>query len=208
MSHPFDLPIIGKKKFAANEVSKEQLLEYWNGVRKQTGLKVQEGTKFDGLKKENDIFEVQTSRGAVKVKKVILAMGVRGSPRKLGVPGEDSAKVTYNLIDPEQYQNKNIIVVGGGNAGVESAQMLGNPKYKNKVRLLVRGAIFDRCNEENIKRITAMKDLGQVEILFNTSVTEIQKDKAVILSNAKSQTVPNDFCRFVPAAKKKYATTS
>lgn len=193
MSHPFDLPIVGKMKFKNNKVSKEELLEYWKEVKTKTGFKVQEQTAFQNLEKKNNIFEVVTSKGTYTAKKVILAMGVRGSPRKLGVPGEDSSKVTYNLLDPEQYMNKNIVVVGGGNAGVEAAQMLGQVKYNSKVHLLVRGPAFDRCNQDNIDRITKMEKNGLVKIWFNSSIQEIFPDMVKLKKGEEILSLPNDF---------------
>ena len=126
-------------------------------------------------------------------KKVILAMGVRGSPRKLGLPNEDLPKVAYNLIDPEQYVGQSIAVVGGGNAGLEAAQAMGNPKLKNKVTILVRGPEFDRCNAEN-KRITLeMESRKELQIRYSTVVKAIQPDKIVISGPGGDQTVKNDY---------------
>ncbi len=193
MSHPFELPLVGQKKFESNKVSKEQLLSYWSEARKKVGLKVSEQTKFENLEKIGNIFSVKTDKGVFKARKVILCMGVRGSPRRLGVPGEDLSKVTYNLLDPEQYQGQSVVVVGGGNAGVEAAQMLGDPKWNNKVHLLVRSETFDRCNEDNIKRITAMKQKGQVEIWFNSSVQEVLKDQIKIKKENKIEELKNSF---------------
>jgi len=193
MSHPFELPMMGKIKFKNNKVSKEELLEYWRAVKDKTGFKVQEQTQFIGLEKKDNFFEVKTSKGTYTSKKVVLSMGVRGSPRKLGVPGEDSAKVTYNLLDPEQYQNKKIIVVGGGNAGVEAAQMLCQEKYGSTVHLFVRGPAFDRCNEDNINRIQALEKKGLVQIWFNTSIQEITATKAKVKKNEDSLELANDF---------------
>lgn len=193
MSHPFELPMMGSKKFDSNKVSKEELLEYWNGVRKKTGLKISEQVKFENLEKKGNIFSVKTNAGTHTSKKVILSMGVRGSPRKLGVPGEESSKVTYNLLDPEQYQQKNIIVVGGGNAGVEAAQMLGEERWKNKVHLLVRSSSFDRCNEDNIKRITSMEQKGLVDIWYNSSVQEIMSTEIRIKKSDEVITLQNDY---------------
>ncbi|RME18462.1 MAG: 4Fe-4S dicluster domain-containing protein, partial [Bdellovibrio sp.] len=175
MSHPADLPIVGKMKFRKNKVSKEELLAYWDSVRKKAGVKIQSEEKFEGLSGEDGFFKVKTSKGEYTAKKVILCMGVRGSPRKLGLENEDLPKVAYNLIDPEQYQNKHVAVVGGGNAGVEAAQYLAKPKYKNKVTLLVRGEAFDRCNEENQNIIFDMEKKGLVTIRFNTVVKEIHE---------------------------------
>jgi thioredoxin reductase/ferredoxin len=193
MSHPFELPIVGKFKFESNKVSKEELLKYWNDVRKKTGLKVQVNTKFEGLEKVGNIFKVKSGNGEYTARKVILCMGVRGSPRRLGVPGEDLAKVTYNLLDPEQYQGKNVIVVGGGNAGVEAAQMLGEARWSNKVHLLVRGPAFDRCNEDNIKRITEMEAKGLVKIWYSSSVQNITEGFAQIKKQDEIIDLPNDY---------------
>lgn len=193
MSYPFELPTIGIKKFENHKVSKEELLEYWREVRNKTGLKITEQVKFDSLEKKGNIFSVNTSKGTFTAKKVILCMGVRGSPRKLGVPGEETTKVTYNLLDPEQYQQKNVVVVGGGNAGVEAAQMLGDARWKNKVHLLVRSGSFDRCNEDNINRITGMQKKGLVEIWYNSSVQEILKSEIKIKKGEEIVTIKNDY---------------
>ncbi len=193
MSHPFELPIVGKMKFESNKVSKEQLLAYWNDVKKKTNLKVTEETQFMGLEKFGNGFKMKTNKGEFSSRKVILAMGVRGSPRKLGVPGEDSAKVTYNLLDPEQYQNCDVVVVGGGNAGVESAQMLGEARWKNRVHLLVRSATFDRCNEDNIRRITDMEKKRLVKIWYNSSVLEISELEIKIKKENDSVTIKNNY---------------
>jgi len=193
MSHPFDLPIIGKMKFESNKVSKEELLKYWELVRKKTGLKIQEQTKFNNLERESEIFKVKTNKGEYTAKKVILCLGVRGSPRKLGVPGEEKSKVTYNLLDPEQYQNMDIVVVGGGNAGVEAAQMLCEARWKNRVHLLIRSGTFDRCNEENIKKIQFFEKQNLVKIWFNSSIKDIQDTEIIIDKNSEEIKLKNNF---------------
>lgn len=193
MSHPADLPVVGKMQFSGNKVSKEDLLKYWNDVRSQTGLKVRENTKFDSLEKQGSIFRVKTSAGEFTAKKVFLCMGVRGSPRKLGLPNEDLPKVTYNLLDPEQYRQKHVAVVGGGNAGVEAAQYLARQSLANKVTLLVRGAGFDRCNEENKNIVLELQKKGFVDIWYNSSVAKIDKEKIVVQREGDEVPLKNDF---------------
>lgn len=204
MSHPFELPIIGKMKFESNKVSKEQLLSYWENVRKKTGLKIQEQTQFQTLEKVGSSFKVKTNRGEYTARKVILCMGVRGSPRKLGVPGEDKSKVTYNLLDPEQYQNCDVVVVGGGNAGVEAAQMLGEQKWGNRVHLLVRSGAFDRCNEDNINRINAMEKKGLVKIWYNSSVQEIFDNEVMIKKGEEIIKIKNSYVFVFAGAEMPY----
>ncbi len=193
MSQPADLPLVGRMKFSSNKVSKEEMLSYWNKVRTNFKLNIKENVKFEMIEKKGDVFEVKTSKRIVTARKVILAMGVRGSPRKLGIPNEDLAKVTYNLLDPEQYQQQYVAVVGGGNAGVEAAQYLAKNELNNKVLLLVRGAAFDRCNEENQNLIFDLEKKGRVVIWFQSSVKEIHEKHILVERNQVITKVKNDF---------------
>lgn len=193
MSFPLDLPMVGQYKFNKNKVSKEELLSLWHHVRKQSSLNVKEECRFINLQKKVDIFEVETSKGIMTAQKVILGMGVRGTPRKLGLPNEEMSKVTYNLLDPDQYQNKWIAVVGGGNAGVEAAQYLCKASLRNKVFLLVRGNTFDRCNEENQNIIRDYEKKGLVQICYNSSVEAIEKDYLMVKRDGKVMKLQNDF---------------
>jgi thioredoxin reductase/Pyruvate/2-oxoacid:ferredoxin oxidoreductase delta subunit len=193
MTHPADLPLIGPMKFPQNKVSKEQLLDFWNKVRKQTGLNVMENCKFLTLTQQGSVYNVQTSKGLVTARKVVLAMGVRGSPRKLGLPNEDLPKVTYNLLEPDQYQNQDVTVVGGGNAGVEAAQQLANPRLRNRVSLLVRGEVFDRCNMENQTIIKEMASKNLLKIHYNSSIKEIHANHLVVEKDKKIHDLKNSY---------------
>lgn len=193
MSHPAELPLAGLMRFSDNKTSKENLIEYWQNLRSRYSLKVQEGTQFKNLKFENGLFHVETNRGEIKAQKVILALGVRGSPRKLGLENEDLAKVTYNLLDPDQYQQKDIAVVGGGNAGVEAAQYLAKAQLGNRVTLLVRGATFDRCNEENQNIIYDLEKKGLVKIWFDSSVQKISETNLTIKKAEQTVELKNDY---------------
>ncbi|MEQ1664402.1 MAG: NAD(P)-binding domain-containing protein [Bdellovibrionales bacterium] len=193
MTHPADVPGYGKMTFPNNKVSKEQLLEYWNGLRKKSGMEVKENTKFENLEKIDDYFKVVTTNGTFTAKKVIMCMGVRGSPRKLGVKNEESAKVAYSLIDPEQYKRQHVGVVGAGNAALEAAQMLGQKKYGNTVTLLVRGPVMDRCNEENKNIILKMEKEGLVKIWYDAEVKEIFDSKIIAKRGNETLDLENNF---------------
>jgi len=156
-------------------------------------LEIMEQTKFINFKKINNIFHITTSSGIFRSQKLILAMGVRGSPRRLGLPNEDLPKVTYNLLDPEQYQGKKIVVVGGGNAGVEAAQYLAKSKYNNRVILAVRGSGFDRCNDENQEKIFHLQEKKRVEIWFNSAVKRIELNRLTIQKEETTVEIDNDF---------------
>lgn len=193
MTHPAELPLVGEMKFPKNHVTKEELLGFWTKIRRSGHLQIKENTKFEGLEKKDGHFVVSTSAGQFTAEKVILALGLRGTPRKLGIKNEDLAKVTYNLLDPEQYEEKNICVVGGGNAGVEAALMLAERSLKNRVTLLVRGEKLDRCNEENKHKVQILAKQGVLEIWFQSSVKQIETNSLVVAKNGTDVEISNDF---------------
>lgn len=188
-SHPLEMPIVGPQKFKNNVVFKEEILAHFNKIKKETNLEVSERENFISLAKtDQGIFDIKTSKGNYTAKKVMLAMGVRGSPRRLGLPNEDLAKVTYNLIDPEEYQNSSIAIVGGGNAGLECAQYLSKPHLKNKVHLIVRGGpadAFSKANEANQKLVFEQEKQNLVTIHYDSAIKSIETDY-IILNKAKA----------------------
>ena len=193
MTQPADLPLIGPMKFPHHKVSKAQLMAKWDDIRSQYKLQVKEQTHFKTLVKDGDVFRVETSAGQMSAHKVILATGVRGTPRRLGVPGEDLAKVTYNLIEPEQYQNQKVAVVGSGNAAAEAVQYLCKKSYGNQVTMLVATADFDRCNDENQRAVRLCAEQGLLELRFNAKVTQIAPDSLLISDQGGSRTIANDY---------------
>jgi thioredoxin reductase/Pyruvate/2-oxoacid:ferredoxin oxidoreductase delta subunit len=193
MSHPAALPIIGKMSFPKNRIVKEDLLQYWADVRAKTGLKVEERVKFVGAKTDGKIFEVETSNGIIRARKIILAVGVGGTPRKLGLPNEDTEKVTFSLMDPEQYRGNKIVVVGAGDSAVEAAQRVGDQKLGNTVHLVVRGDALARCKEDNKIKIEEMEKAGLVSIFYSSSVKEIHPDRVVVDKKGERIELPNDY---------------
>ena len=193
MSHPASLPITGKMQFPKNRIAKEGLLEYWEDVVKKTGLKVEERIKFVNLKSNGKILEAETSDGIVKAQKVILAVGVGGSPRKLGLPNEDTDKVTYKLVDPEQYKEKKVVIVGAGDSAVEAAQRVADPKLLNTVHLLVRKDSLSRCKEDNKIKVEQMERDGLLEIWYTSGVKEIHQDRLRVKRGEEEVDLPNDY---------------
>lgn len=196
-SHPLEIPIVGTKKFKSNIVLKEEILNVFAKIRDENNLVINEKESFKNLKKlEDGTFEVETSKGTFTAKKVILGMGVRGSPRKLGLPNEDMSKVTYNLIDPEEYQNSSIAIVGGGNAGLEAAQYLSKPHLKNSVHLIVRGGpeeAFSRANEQNQKLVFEQEKQKLVTIHYDSAIKTIEKDFIIVKKSNEELNLKNDY---------------
>jgi thioredoxin reductase len=120
---------------------------------------------------------------------VLLAIGRRGTPRKLNVPGEVSEKVAYRLLEPERIIGKKILIVGGGDSAVESALLLmGN----NKVSLSYRKDKFARIKTQNKDSLQDAIDAGSIQLLLNTEVTEISPETIMLQNNISQETIHLD----------------
>jgi len=189
MTAPVNLPIIGKVKMT--EVSKEQLLEFWNGVMAKTGLKVSFRERMEAIDKLEDGFEVKTSGGNYRTKTVLLAIGRRGTPRKLNVPGENTAKVVYRLIDPEQYKGQRVLVVGGGDSALEAAVAISE-QQGSRVTLSYRSESFSRVKEKNRQSVKAAQDKGRLRVLLQSQVSQIEADKVQLQFKDEPVAIRND----------------
>jgi len=190
MTSPAVLPMYGTVKL--REVRKEALLELWHKVIKYTGLQIQMKEKVIDIKKEDDIFHVTTTKGIHQSKFVVLAIGRRGTPRKLGVPGEQLPKVTYRLLEPEQHQQQHLLVVGGGDSAVEAAIALCS-QQGNTVTLSYRGNAFSRIKQKNKERIDELAAQNAVNILYNSNVKEITETHVRIDQQGNMIELPNDY---------------
>ncbi len=189
MTAPVNLPIIGKVKFT--EVSKEQLLEFWNGVMKKTGLQVSFRERMEAIERSGEGFVVQTQRGNYQAKTVLLAIGRRGTPRKLGAPGEDSPKVVYRLIDPEQYKGQRVLVVGGGDSALEAAVAVAE-QPGSKVTISYRSEAFSRVKEKNRSALKSAQDAGRLRVMLKSSISQIETDKVHLKYEEKDVAIRND----------------
>ena len=191
MTSPVEFPLYGR--FKKMELPKENLLEFWTKVMKRADFKCNTGEKVENITKgEDGIFLVQTSKGQHRARYVVLAIGKTGSPRKLGVPGEELPKVMYRLIEADHYVNKKILVVGGGDSAVEAAMGLAH-QVGNTVTLSYRQAAFSRIKDRNAQRIEELIKKGKVRALFNSNPVEFRSDSVVLDVNGKQETLPNDY---------------
>src|SRR5579863_8582763 len=142
MTAPVELPIIGKVQF--RNTTKEQLLKFWTEACTGNGLKISYRERLEALEHKDGLFHVRTSQGERTAAAILLAIGRRGTPRKLGVPGEELPKVVYRLIDPEQYRGQQVIVVGGGDSALEAAASVAE-LGDTQVILSYRGEAFQRA---------------------------------------------------------------
>lgn len=191
MTSPVEFPMYGK--FKKMQLSKENLLAFWDMVLNRSDFNCSTGEKVEDIKKgEDSIFTVTTATNQYRARAVILALGKAGEPRKLGVKGEDLPKVMYRLIEADHYINKKILVIGGGDSAVEAAMGLTN-QSGNQVTLSYRSERFSRIKERNEKRIQECMKSGKVRVLFNSNPVEFKAESVVIDVAGKQQEIPNDF---------------
>jgi len=187
LTSPVELPVYGK--FKKTELSKEDLLKVWAEILQKADFKFSQGEKVSDIKKgEDGIFTITTAKAEHRALSVVLALGKGGSPRKLGVKGEDLAKVMYRLIEADHYVNKNILVVGGGDSAVEAAMGLAN-QVGNKVMLSYRKEAFTRLKDRNEKRVEENARGGKLKVVFNSMPVEFKEKSVMLEVNGKVEEV-------------------
>jgi len=170
MTSPMDLPLYGKVKLY--ETSKKDLLDLWNTVLTENKISIKQNSKVETITPTNDSFLVETiQREVFTAEKILLAIGRRGTPAKLLIPGEMSEKVAYRLLEPEIIEGKNIVVVGGGDSAIESALLLAG---QNKVTLSYRKESFSRIKQKNGLSIKDAIEKGLIDVKFNSQLLSIE----------------------------------
>lgn len=189
MTQPATLPLYGRVKFG--QISKERLLGFWRKVAKDTGLRISYNERVETITKGSQGFEIKTTRRVLKTSTVLLAIGRRGTPRKLDVPGEEQSKVVYRLSDPEQYRGKNVLIVGGGDSALEAAASIAEQK-DTSVTLSYRSETFSRAKPKNRKRVDDAKAAGRLKVMMKSQVKEIGEQSAQLEWNGRPIEIPND----------------
>lgn len=189
MTAPVKLPIIGQVKMG--EISKEKLLEFWNYVIQKTGIKISYNERMEGITRTDKGFIVKTTKQTYETRAILLAIGRRGTPRKLEVPGEELPKVVYNLIDPEQYRNMHVLVVGGGDSALEAAIAIAE-EPGTTVTLSYRSEAFGRGKAKNRERLQALQESGRIKVLLKSKVKRIEQDKVVLDYDKQEVVLPNN----------------
>jgi putative YpdA family bacillithiol system oxidoreductase len=191
MTSPVEFPMYGK--FNKMQLSKENLLAFWDMILNRSDFNVSTGEKVEDIKKgEDSIFTVATVNNQYRARAVILALGRAGEPKKLGVKGEELPKVMYRLIEADHYINKKILVVGGGDSAVEAAMGLAH-QAGNQVTLSYRSERFGRIKERNAQRVDDCMRSGKIKVLFNSNPVEFKPESVVVDVKGSMQEIPNDF---------------
>lgn len=190
MTSPMDLPLFGKIKLY--ETSKTELLDLWKSVLNKNNITVNENCKVESITTENGIHTVRTIKGEMYTTAfVLLAIGRRGTPRKLNVPGEMQEKVAYRLLEPEAISKNHVMVVGGGDSAVESALLLKND---NHVTLSYRGDAFNRIKTKNSMDLKEAVASGKIDLRLNSNLLEIGQDyvKLALANETEPLLLEND----------------
>ena len=189
MTSPMRLPIVGKLKLGS--IRKEALLAFWLDVLKRTGLQIDFCNRMLAIDSVDGGFVVKTQKRDIETAHVILAIGRRGTPRRLDVPGEDLPKVSYRLIDPEQYAGQRVLVVGGGDSAIEAALAISEVAGTN-VSLSYRGEAFNRIKAGNRERLKVAQDRDQLRVLLQSSVRNITASGVTLAHDGKEFQLSND----------------
>jgi len=191
MTQPVHLPLYGQLPRLSYQ--KEELVELWQSVVQENDLPLRLGVRLVDLTREADgVFTATTNEGVIRARNACLALGRRGSPRKLGVPGEDLAKVAYSLLDAESYKNRRVLIVGGGDSAVEGALALCE-QPGNRVTISYRKSAFFRLKGRNENRINKAIAAGRVEVLFDSQVAAIFPERVrVELNGGEEIDLEND----------------
>ena len=189
MTAPVRLPIVGNMNF--REVTKEALLEFWKDVIDRSGIDINFSERVEAIRPDNQGFIVTTTKAEYNTAYVLLAIGRRGTPRTLGVPGEQSSKVVYRLIDPEQYRERRVLVVGGGDSALEAAASIAE-QPGTRVSISYRSESFSRAKQKNRSRVAELSAAGKLEILMSSNVRRIGEKSVELEQQGNSLSIDND----------------
>jgi thioredoxin reductase (NADPH) len=192
MEEPVEMPLYGR--LYIKDSSKESLLEVWEAIVANTGVEIHTNEKVEAIVRNpaNQHFRIRTAHGEYETKYVVLAIGKRGTPRQLGVPGEEMAKVVYRLIEAESYDGNDVAVVGGGDSALEAAFALAKGG-RNRVTLIHRGAEFPRVRERNRTRLAEAESAGLIRVLRDARIQSILSESIFVETPAGTEEIPNQF---------------
>jgi putative YpdA family bacillithiol system oxidoreductase len=188
-AEPLKIPLYGDLWVA--DASKESLLQVWETIVANTGLRLRTGAKVENIVSEDTVFRVQAGDAVFLTRRIVLAMGRRGTPRRLGVPGEDLAKVFYNIAEMEDFKGRRVLVVGGGDSAIESALGLAN-QSGTKVALSYRGDSFTRLKDRNRLRLETAVQQKKLALYLESTVREIREERVALDMKGRTAILPND----------------
>lgn len=189
MTSPAELPIVGKMQF--RETTKEALMSFWDDIKIKTGLKINTNERVDKIEYIGNEFITTTNKDAYTSRAILLAIGRRGTPRKLGASGEELPKVVYRLIDPEQYRGQKVLVVGGGDSALEAATSIAD-QPDTQVTISYRSETFSRAKPKNRDKIQEAIESHRLKVYMKSTVKEIKEATVVLDQEGNEIEIQND----------------
>lgn len=189
LAEPVTVPLYGN--LWVSDATKESLLQVWESIIARTGLDVRTGHRVTHVERVAGLVHVETAERVFRARRVVLAMGRRGTPRRLGVPGEELGKVIYDVADMESFAGSRMLVVGGGDSAVESAVGLARQPGTTVV-LSYRGDGFARVKDRNRTKLDEAAKCGSLRVLLKSEVREIREGVVAVEVEGRTEMIPND----------------
>ena len=177
MGTPDQLPLRSDIEFKAG--SRESIINRWDDDAANLKINVRKNADVAAIEGSQGAFKLTLAGGeTLSAEFVVLAIGVQGNPNKLKKPGADQPFVQYQLDDPKEYFDENIIVMGGGDAGIENALGLAHPDQGNIVTLLQRADGFPRAKEANVQALYKARDEGRLDFITESGLLRIERGQS------------------------------
>ena len=164
-----------RSDFQFSEGKREEILEHWQSGLESQQVNIRYDTEVLSVTGSRGQFEITTKGGeALHAECVVLAIGLEGNPRKLGVEGEDLERVQYTVDDPEAFTGETIVVVGAGDSAIENALALGR---QNRVFIINRRDEFSRAKDANLNAVLgAISNPEQAfDCYYSTTLKEVRE---------------------------------
>lgn len=188
MAEPVEMPIVGP--LWVGDSTREKLLEAWDGILAKAGACITTGSRLEMIEKKDNRFQLTLSKKTYSCDKIILALGNRGVPRKLGIPGDDGPNVFNNLLEAGEFAGSTVTVIGAGDSAIEAALAL--QQNGCRVTMLVRGDGFPKAKSRNIERIGRASAANLVRVYFNSQPLQIDADSISFLAGGVTHREKNN----------------
>ena len=177
----------------APKPGRQDALEYYQGIARQKDLSINLYEKVLNVRKNEEIFEVETSKSRYFAKNVIISTGFYDHPNTMNIPGENLEKVKHYYTEPYPFAQQKIVVVGSSNSAVDAA--LETYRKGAEVTMIIRHSEISKSVKYWVKPdIENRISEGSIKAHFNAELTEI-KENTVIFKDEKGEMheIENDF---------------
>jgi thioredoxin reductase len=189
MAEPYDT--VNVSLLPVFDSSKEQLVPIWKELIERVRLSINLGESVEAVQRTQQGFDVRTTVAAYRAQRVVLSIGTRGKPRTLQVPGENLPKIFSLLEDPDVWNGRNVLVVGGGDSAVEAALALADSGAR--VIISYRGKGFNRAQPKNKSTVERYAAEGRIKAKLGSQVLQFDAEGVTLqLGDGQQKRYPND----------------